>query len=195
MAPPSPPHSLAPNAKGTPYTIPTIRQPNGTYIMDSRVIATALEAEYPTPSLYLDVPVLAEVEGLIGATLGPLLPIFLVRVPDVLLADASVPYWMETRKAYTGGLDVREFAAQADMDKVWQDVEAGFGKVTEVLNRMDGPFFGREVGYVDFVWGGLLLFVKALGEDVWEKVMERSGDRRAHERLLEGIAPWSERND
>ncbi|KAH6651291.1 hypothetical protein F5144DRAFT_503895 [Chaetomium tenue] len=189
------PH-VAPNAKGMPYTIPTIRQPNGTYTMDSRAIATVLEAAHPTPSLHLDSPVLAEIEGLVGAALGALLPVFLVRVPDVLLADASVPYWMETRKAFVGGLDVREFAAQADMEKVWGDWEKGVGKVTEVLKRTEGPFFaGGELGYVDFVWGGLLLFVKTQGEDVWEKAMERSGDRGAHERLLEGIAPWSKRND
>jgi hypothetical protein len=41
----------------------------------------------------------------------------------------------------------------------------------------------------------MLLFVKLQGEDVWEKWLEKSGDREAHERLLEGLAPWTKRND
>jgi glutathione S-transferase len=93
-------------------------------------------------------------------------------------------------------VDLEEFAAKADMDKAWRDLEAGVGKVTALLNRTEGPFFaGEEVGYVDFVWGGMLLFVKLQGEDVWEKWLEKSGDQEAHERLLEGLAPWTKRND
>jgi hypothetical protein len=41
----------------------------------------------------------------------------------------------------------------------------------------------------------MLLFVKLQGEDVWEKWLEKSGDQEAHERLLEGLAPWTKRND
>lgn len=146
--------------------------------------------------MHLDSPLLPEVEALIPGAMGPLESIFLLRVPSVLLGPGSIPFWMDTRRSYTGGVDLDEYAAGVDVDQAWRDAAAGIGKVTELLNRTEGPFFaGEEVGYVDFVWAGYLLFVKVQGEDVWEKVLEASGDGKAHERLLEALAPWTKRDN
>ena len=38
-----------------------------------------------------------------------------------------------------------------------------------------------------FLWVGFLLFVRAIGDEEYQKVLERSGGREVHERLLEVV--------
>ena len=121
--------------------------------------------------------------------LRPMYPIFIPRVPKVLLGPASVPYWMETREEWFGPLDELE----KGVDEGWKDMGEALKEVTEML-REDGTgplFMGAEVSYADFVWGGYLLFCQKLGGDVIEGVLEGSGDAGVHTRFLEALAPWA----
>ncbi|KAH6853234.1 hypothetical protein B0I37DRAFT_2439 [Chaetomium sp. MPI-CAGE-AT-0009] len=190
------PH-VPPNPTGMPYTIPTIRLPSGTYIMDSRAIATAIDAAHPSPSVHLDSPILAELEALMPRLMPTLAPEYLLNVPRVILGPASVPYWMETRKRFVGGVELEEFAAKADKGKMWADAEVLLREATALLKRggNEGPFFmGGEVSYADFVWGGFLVFVRCQGEELFEEVLKRTGDAQVHKTLLAALVPWIERS-
>ncbi len=183
------PTSIPNNGSEVPYTAPTILLPSGEYIPDSRAIATALEAAHPSPTVHLDSPFLPRLEALMRRVLRPMYPIFIPRVPKVLLSPASLPYWMETREGWFGPLDELEKGA----DKGWVEMGEPLKEVTAML-REDGTgplFMGKEVSYADFVWGGFLLFCQKLGDDVWERVLEGSGDAGVHRRFLEALRPWA----
>ena len=119
----------------------------------------------------------------------PMCPIFIPRVPKVLLGPGSIPYWMETRQSWFGPLDEFEKGA----DKAWEEMGDVLKEVTEMLKEDEtGPLFmGAEVSYADFVWGGYLLFCQKLGGDVMERVLEGSGDAGVHRRFLEALRPWA----
>lgn len=70
-------------------------------------------------------------------------------------------------------------------------------EVTTMLKEDgSGPYFlGKEVSYADFVWAGLLIFMRRIGDDVYENVLKATGDRKVHEELLEGVKEWSARSD
>ena len=91
------------------YGIPAIRNANGKYIMDSRVIADALEELQPEPSLHLDNGYVDRVQDAVQKTLVALAPIGMPRIPEKLLNPASQPYFNETR-AKTLGMSLKELA-------------------------------------------------------------------------------------
>ncbi|KAK4040970.1 hypothetical protein C8A01DRAFT_35026 [Parachaetomium inaequale] len=191
------PH-LPNNGSSTPYTIPTILLPSGTYIMDSRAIATALEAAHPSPPLHLDSPALPRLESLLRRVMIALKPIYIVRVPKVILNEASVPFWNETRAAAQGVTSLEEYErANVDLGPRWEEAEPALREVTDLLGEAPpgkGPFFlGNVVSYADFVWAGFLIFMGRLGEDVLEEVLVRSGGGERHRALLEGLGPWVKR--
>ncbi|KAL2015377.1 hypothetical protein VTK56DRAFT_5753 [Thermocarpiscus australiensis] len=178
------------------YTIPTVLLPDGRYVMDSRKIADVIEAEHPSPSVHLDSPYLAKVEGIIARSFAHVAPILLPAVPRTILADASIPYWMETRSKMVGK-PLDQFERENPAEKAWDALEPALRDATALLEEnAQGPFFmGGEVSYADFVWGGFLLFFQRMGPETWEELLRRSGNAKAHLDLLEALAPWSKRND
>ncbi|KAK4096832.1 hypothetical protein N658DRAFT_527464 [Parathielavia hyrcaniae] len=181
----------------TPYSIPTIRLPSGTYVSDSRVIATTLEQARPSPPLHLDSPQLARLEELMRAIMLGLRSVYIPLVPRRLLNDASLPHWYRTRAEWIG-MPVDEFERAHPAAEGWAAAEGFLKEVTGLLKAADGkgPFFlGGEVSYADFVWGGFLVFLGRIGKDVVEEGLRRCGDREVHEALLRGLGPWTERCD
>ncbi|KAK4135892.1 putative glutathione S-transferase [Trichocladium antarcticum] len=189
---------VASNNTEIPYTIPTIQLPSGDYVTDSRQIATALEAAYPSPSLHLDSPILPRVEAIMHRLVVAMYPVFIPRVPQTILADAAIPYWMESREGWFGPLD--KLAAEGS-EGAWAAMGPLLKDVTELLREgqgkgKGGPFFmGREVSYADFLWGAFLVFCQRLGPDVMQGVLEGTGDAKLHEGFLEALAPWTARAD
>ncbi|EGS17075.1 uncharacterized protein CTHT_0074030 [Thermochaetoides thermophila DSM 1495] len=178
----------------TPYTIPTIRLPNNNYIMDSRRIANALEALYPEPPLHLDSPVLASLETIIPRIIQALAPLFMPRVAYRLLPERSSAYFVETRSKWYG--DLLELEKEKGGDVAWRATEEDLKEITRMLKeKPEGPFFLGKVSYADFVWGSVLIFVKRCGEDALEGLLKTTGDESVHLALLEGLKPWTERND
>ncbi|KAK3341879.1 hypothetical protein B0T25DRAFT_355212 [Lasiosphaeria hispida] len=188
---------IPPNEKGTDYTIPAILLPDGTYVMDSRKILTAINERHATPHLTVDSPYLAKVEALKPQIMGKVRSAYQVAVYRRLLSDASRPHWRRTREVI--GAMTAEQLARDDLEPEWRWAEAEplLKEVTALLKEnADGPFFlGRELSYVDFVWASFLLFLQTIGDDVLEAALGYTGGAKVHWDLLEGVKPWTERRN
>ncbi|KAK3392777.1 hypothetical protein B0H63DRAFT_456588 [Podospora didyma] len=177
------------------YTVPTILMPDGTYVTDSREIAKYLEEKYPSPSLHLDSPYIPKITAAMIAAHEPLRPIFVPLVPKRFLDEASHPFWYRTREE-TVGMSLDEYAKQGG-DAAFDKVIPGLQAATALLKeKPEGPYFnGNELGYADFLWAGILIFWQKLGDDVFEELLKRAGDRQPHLDLLEALKPLSAKND
>jgi glutathione S-transferase len=162
--------------------------------MDSATIAARLESLHPSPSLHLSSPVLSQIYALVPRVQNPLRTLLAPRIHARILNPASQPYWHETRSASLG-MPLERLAEAHPAEACWEGAEAPLREVTALLEKDGaGPFFeGDQVGYVDFVWTGFLLFVRRIGEDLLEEVYKRSGNAEAHRKLLEAVQPWAER--
>ncbi|KAI8962535.1 putative glutathione S-transferase [Daldinia sp. FL1419] len=182
--------------KSDHYTIPTIILPDGTWVTDSFTIADVLEEKYPEPSLHLDSPYLAKVKELLVETFAPLRSIYVPGVFNRLLNDASKPYFRRTREEIFGAT-LEEVAEKKGGEPAWKAAQPAIEKVTALLKEnADGPFFeGKTVGFADFAWASFLIFFKTIGEDIYQGILEHSGDPTVHEKLLEAVKPWYERSD
>ncbi|KKA28240.1 hypothetical protein TD95_002432 [Thielaviopsis punctulata] len=190
LPPGNDPHYPAPT-----YTIPTVKFPDGTYLMDSRVIATELEKRYPSRSLHLDSPYLPRLEALVSVLMSALCPVFIPTVPQAFLNDVSREYWERTRSAMFG-MPCAELGRTKGGDAMWAAVAPDMQKVTALLQETDGVFFaGGEPGYADFVWVAFLLFFKGMGDDIWRNLMKAAGDEEPHLKLLEACKEWTARDD
>ncbi|KAL1855757.1 hypothetical protein VTK73DRAFT_8480 [Phialemonium thermophilum] len=188
------PH-LPPHPEQRIYTIPTIMLPDGTYVMDSRKIADVIEQRYPEKPVHLDSPYLARLEPIMAKLVPALWPVFIPHEPTRVLGERSLPFWYETREKYLG-MTMDEYQRGNPPEPAWEKAEPYIREVTAMLKENpDGPFFmGHTVSYADFVWVGFLLFMKAIGEDEFHGVLERSGDGEVHKAILEATRPWWERD-
>ncbi|KAK4206776.1 thioredoxin-like protein [Rhypophila decipiens] len=193
-----------------PYTVPTIKFPDGTYLMDSRAISVKLEELYPNPLLPgINHPSYNKVITIMRKIVNDgFLAVFLPLVPKNILSEVSQEYWYKTRTVEHGDLSVlwKTRGGKKGMDAS----TPGFQEVTKLYLENDkGPFIeGDEITYADFLWAGYLLFFKALGEytveeegedkgktvNVYEEFLSRSGERgrEVHEGLLKAVEKWSE---
>ncbi|KAI9927203.1 hypothetical protein ASPWEDRAFT_46676 [Aspergillus wentii DTO 134E9] len=188
------PHVPA-NKEGWQYTIPTLLLPDGTYVMDNQNIAEYLEQTYPEPSLQLDSPYLFKIEALRTKLFEAILPALGSEVSRRILNPPSAEYWDATRSQPFGtSLDI---LAKERGEEAWNESEAVLKNITELLSEnSDGPFFaGQTVGYADFVWAGVLLFMQKLGEDAAAEGLKRTGDPQVHLALLQALSPWMQDND
>lgn len=163
--------------------------------MDSLEIAKALEEKYPEPSLHLDSPYLAKVFEQLGNLRDPTMPVFIPGVLFNVLNEASQEYFRTTREKAVGKT-MEEFAKEGG-PAAWEAAAPFVQKVTALLKENpEGPFFeGKTVGFADFVWGGWLLFMKAISEDAIAGALKASGEPEVHLKLLDGLKPWTERDD
>lgn len=187
---------LEPHISAEAYTIPTIQYTDGSYIMDSKAIAQAIEKGTAEPSLHLDAPYLATLEEIMTKLMPALQPIYIPAIPKRLLNEASVPYWYRTREAKLG-MKLDELEKTKGGDPSWTAAEPLLKKVTELLKENPyGPFFsGKTVSYADFVWAGFLIFGRRIGDDMFSELLKRTGDAKVHEDLLKAVEPWSKRDD
>ncbi|KAK4619556.1 hypothetical protein CLAFUW4_11206 [Fulvia fulva] len=150
----SEPPPIVPKPNGppqSPYTVPAVRFPDGTYVMDSANIVVELERWYPERSLRLAEGTQDEVSKLFGGAVMPLLPMIYGHIAASILLDESV---VECKAK-------KEKAAGAPFEE-W--VKA---------NR--AVYLGSRVSYGDFAVAGLLeackrfseqgLFVRMMGFD------------------------------
>lgn len=179
------------------YTCPTVRFPDGVHVMDSRRITEAINERYPNPPLRVRSKYYEWLEKNYGQLMTDFEPIYLPNIPRRLLSEASQKYWYATRER-DQGMPLDQLEKERGGDAAWGLVEPLLKEVAVLLREnKEGPFFeGKEVTYADFWWAGFLLFVRKIGEDLWEELLRRSGEEaKAHEELLEAVKPWSERND
>lgn len=187
---------LEPHISASAYTIPTIQYTDGKYIMDSKIIAQAIEKDTPEPSLHLDSPYLAQVEEILQNLMPALQPNYIPAIPKRLLNEASIPYWYSTREAKIG-MKLDELEKTKGGDPSWTEAEPLLKQATELLKENPyGPFFsGKTVSYADFVWAGFLIFWRRIGDDRFSELLKRTGDAKVHEDLLKAVEPWSKRDD
>jgi glutathione S-transferase len=139
---------LSPNKEGmTPYTIPAVHIPGATppYIMDSKAIATTIDALHPTPPIHLDSPILGKVEALIPRIMPQMAPIIMPRIPRNVLNEASALYFEETR-AKRFGMPLNELEKEKGGEKAWKDAEPVLKELASLLNETKGPYFMGEEG-------------------------------------------------
>ncbi|KAJ9149482.1 Glutathione S-transferase [Pleurostoma richardsiae] len=188
------PH-LPPNESGTPYTIPTIKLSDGTWIMDSSKIAHTLEKLHPDPPLHLESPYQTRVDQIVSKVGQLVCPLCYSRVPVNLLNEASVEYWYTTRRQRLG-MSVQEYEEKYGGEAAYSGAEPYLRQMTELLKENEGPFLmGSEVSYADFTWVALLLFFKRVDEGIFREVLKRTGDEAVHQSLLDACAPWLKRTD
>ncbi|KAK1753214.1 putative glutathione S-transferase [Echria macrotheca] len=182
----------------TPYTVPAILLPDGTYVMHSRRILETLNARYPaTPHLPYDTPSLQPLWNSLEPLMGHFRGVYAPRVASRILGEGSLEYFRRTRAVDFEMDSLEEVERKLGGDVAYDGMEASLREVTALLGRnKEGPFFeGDKVAHADFVWAGILLFMKRLGDDVFEEVMRRSGDEGVHLALLEAVKPWTQQVD
>ncbi|KAK7430185.1 hypothetical protein QQZ08_003370 [Neonectria magnoliae] len=176
------------------WTIPTVKFPDGTYLMDSRKIASRVEELYPEPPVHLDSPTLAKLESIIPHLMTALRPIYFLSVPRELLNEGGVKHWYATRPKMAG-MPLEQLEKEHGGQQAWDASQPIVHEIEALLKEdQEGPFFlGKAVSYADFVWAGFLLFMQRNGgiDDLYKVC----GDVQLHKDLLEATAPWHKRND
>lgn len=186
-----PPHE--PGTQLANYTVPAVRLPNGTYIMESLLIAQAIEAMYPEPKAHLDAPILAEVMDTLRWTLRHLVPVLVPRMPRECLSGPSITYHIEARKK-TFGMTLEELEEKMGGEAAWKSAMPGLAKLAGILNLSSlGPFcLGQTPSYADFLIVGFLEWCRCLGGDIFPRLM---GLEPAFQNVYDACKPWLEKND
>jgi glutathione S-transferase len=178
------------------YTVPTIIMPDGTYIMDSRTIAEEIEKQHPTPSIHYDSPFRQRLFEALAPTFVELRPIFMPLVPKRLLKEVNNDYWQRTRQEDVG-MPLDQFEKEHGGQKAYDAASPHLKKITALLKENDkGPFFlGETISYTDFNHAGFLIMMRRLGDDVFQSVLNATGDPEVHLKLLEGLKHLTERDN
>ncbi|KAH8160155.1 hypothetical protein CIB48_g8096 [Xylaria polymorpha] len=178
------------------FTVPTIKLPDGTYIMDSLVIAEELEKRYPEPSIHLDEAHRQRYINFLKEGFTHLRPVYILGVPNKLLKEVNHAYWHRTRSQQIG-MPLEKFVQENSGEKVWTGAAPHLQGITAMLKENDkGPFFlGDKISYLDFNHAGFLIMFRALGDDVWLPLLEATGDPELHLKFLEAMKPWTERDN
>lgn len=161
--------------------------------MDGKRICEYITTTYPSPPLPgLESPAYTKLIDIMNDVLNKSFGIFVPLVPKRILGPASQEYWYRTREKEDGPLD--ELWETQGGEIGWDKTEPSLRAATALLKENpEGPFIlGKQVSYADFCWAGFILFTKALGEDVHEELLKRSGDGRVHLNLVEAVGPWAE---
>jgi glutathione S-transferase len=162
--------------------------------MDSRMIASRLDHQYPNRPLNVDTdPNLQEITDIVSKISQAASPDFIYKIATNILGDQSLKYWHETRGAWFGGRQLAQVAAQQGGIHAYQEAQPLVARVTELLQQdPTGPFLqGRNVSYADFVWISLLWFFKNLDPLSFDTLIEV--DKSVHLKLIEACRPWLER--
>ncbi|OTB01282.1 hypothetical protein M426DRAFT_25733 [Hypoxylon sp. CI-4A] len=177
------------------YTIPTVVLPDGKWVTDSKEIARVLEEKYPEKPLHLDSPYIARLDTPTTGLFRAIAPVFIPGVPFNILNEASIPYFRRTREANIK--TTLEKFQEGGGEKAWKAAQPHIEKIDALLKEnTEGPFFeGKTVGFVDFQWGGILIFLQRLGDNAFEELLKHSSDPDLHLKFLEALKPWSERDD
>jgi len=183
---------IPPNEAGFRYTSPTVRLPDGTYLMESKKIVAALEKLYPTPPLYLDSPYNARVDAFMPRVHAALRPIFMPLVAKTYLNPPSRDYFVASREK-TVGMSLDKYAEGAE--DAFNNAKPLVKELGEMLRENpDGPFLqGKTPSYADFVLVGWITMLDGIG---WMKGRFFDVEGGAElAKLQQACAKWTERKD
>lgn len=164
--------------------------------MESGKIAKAIEKKYPSPTVHLDSPIVHRVDALVDKYMLAMYPNLLYKFSQAVLSEKSYDYWVGkyTEKL---GMPLDEYERQLGGEKSWAEALPAIFQLTNLLEerQAEGPFFlGKNISYADFIWAGVLVFVKRVDENVFQELLDRTGARDVHERFFEACAPWMKRD-
>ncbi|CAI7667634.1 unnamed protein product [Penicillium manginii] len=195
---------VAPNATGTPYTLPAIihkdsitTNPHGA-LMDSLPIVLHLDKIFPSPPLFpsgdASYALLVALGKVVGA-MGPAVRQLIVPNVPQHLDPRGQEYFNRTR-AETFGKPLSEVRPkdQAGVDEIWKIVEAESETLVKMLKGRDGkrgPFFeGEKAGYADLMICCIFAFFERMDSAFFEKLMGLGdGEVKA---LWDACRPWLE---
>ncbi|KAE9371002.1 hypothetical protein N431DRAFT_376340 [Stipitochalara longipes BDJ] len=183
--PPNPPGAM-------PYTIPTLRFPDGAYIMDSKAIVQRLERDKPSPSLHIDSPILPEVEHLVSKIMTTLRGVWMPALHANLLNDRSKKHFVQvSEQKYQKPFD--QVLQEIGGEEAWIEVLPSIHQLGEIIKKNEGPFvMGETPSYADFVIVGGLQFLKVIEEDFYNRVVKI---HPAFGKLYRASSQWLERDD
>ncbi len=121
------------------YTIPTVKFPDGTYVMGSKNIAARLEKEHPTPPLPVDSPILEGLPKLGDKIMTPLKGIQIPGVYTNILPEGSKEYFARTREARFGK-SLLQLRKETGVEEAWIEALPGIKELGELLKANGGPF-------------------------------------------------------
>jgi hypothetical protein len=127
------------------YSIPAVRFPDNTYIMDSKAIALRLEKDYPSPSMHMDSSILPEVERIIPGINAALRGVWCPKVPPKLLNEPSREYFVRTREERFG-IKFANMAETTGGEEAWMEALPAIKALGEILKKNGGPFVDGETG-------------------------------------------------
>ena len=198
MAPKFASFGIAATADKSPsgYSSPMVQLPDGTFVMDSRNIADALEALQPQPSLRLDSGYVERTQAAVLAVGTALAPLCIPRVPELLLNPSSAAYFQRTR-AERFGMTLEELArSEKAGEEAWEKAREGIEEIGRILREHgEGPFvLGETPSYADVILAGYWAFAKKLdkGGDVFGRGM---GMDEAFPKHWEACQGFLERDD
>jgi glutathione S-transferase len=168
--------------------------PDGTYIMDSRKIADALEKLKPEPSFRLDSGYVEQIQDAVLDAWKALAPIALPRVADILLNPPSADYFRETR-AERFGMPLSELAkCDKAGEAAWKNAEPSMQKLEKLLHEHEeGPYvLGTEASYADLILAGFFKILLRL--DLYVRFTEKANDV-VFGKLYEACGKWVEKDD
>lgn len=188
--------SVTAHEVGWPYTIPTVKFPDGTWLMDSRKIAEAIEARFPSPSANLQSPFQARMEELINPLIFTVFGLVIKEIPDNLLNESSEEYWNDDR-ADLVGMNIDKFAEAKGGQNALDAARDSLEKITALYKEnSDGPFLeGKDPIYADFLWVSFLVFIQKSNPAWFGGFLETTGDAKLHEAVLAASSPYLKRND
>ncbi|KAK4550501.1 hypothetical protein LTR36_000080 [Oleoguttula mirabilis] len=188
---------IPPNDPGAfaDYSSPTVRFPDGTYVMDSVRIAKKLEEIFAEPSLHLNSSASVEADELAHLLTMALLPGVMPSVVNDILQEPSKSWFVEDREKRFG-MTLEQLAQMAGGEPGWQKAEPTLQKVKELLNdgkKDDGPFvLGKTPSYSDLIIVAFFECIRRVSKDDYERLMRYDNSFGA---LHEACKQWTEKDD
>ncbi|CAO2650788.1 Nn.00g020800.m01.CDS01 [Neocucurbitaria sp. VM-36] len=186
---------LPPNDKNAPgyfadYSSPAIRYPDGTYGMDSWLIAQELEKRYPSPSLHFHNPIAVQAQGHVDKLKEALILHLIPKVPS-LLNKPSADYYYETREK-SFGAPLQEVERKSATEECWENAKGPAKEAGDLLRQNGGPFFsGESVSYADFIFVSFLHCMRRVSSDLFERTLALDS---AFPKVYEASKQWLEKD-
>ncbi|KAH7397119.1 hypothetical protein BKA66DRAFT_594405 [Pyrenochaeta sp. MPI-SDFR-AT-0127] len=186
---------LPPNDKTAPgyttdYSSPAVKYDDGSYGMDSWLIAHELEKRYPTPSLHLDDPIVIQIRDHVSKLIDPLVPHFIPKIPS-LLCEPSAEYFHRARKEVFGA-PLQELERLGANEKCWENAMMPAKEAGDLLRKNGGPFFlGETVLYPDLILVAMLHFMNRINKVLFERYLALDP---AFPKVYEASRKWLQRD-
>ncbi|PPJ52397.1 hypothetical protein CBER1_09778 [Cercospora berteroae] len=164
-----------PQPNWSDYSIPTVRFPDGTVVMDSEKIIPKIEELYPSPSLHLDrTDIIDAVKAASGKVFYPLMSWFFPKVQSRILVEEDIA-WFEEDRGRRFGMSMADLEKSKSEEDCFEAAKPGFEMMEKLLTdfkKDDGPFImGKEMCFGDLLLVGTVRMMEMLGEDEKEKFL------------------------